>query len=92
MLLLNEIYIYRFLDINIYISFKQYTYFIEIFYILLIHSLYRVATVRGKNLENKTFSRSWKSKGISFFSQENLEKNEKVMEKSGNYKNFQKSC
>ena len=43
--------------------------------------MYRVATVRGKNLE--TFSRSWKSKGISFFSLKNLEKKEKSWKSQG---------
>ena len=43
---------------------------------------HRVATVREKMLENEKCSRSGKSQGISF----------SVMEKSGNFKKFEKDC
>ena len=42
-----------------------------------VTNLYRVATIREKVLENEKFSRS----GNYIFSQGNLKKNEKVMEK-----------
>ena len=52
----------------------------------------RVATVREKVLENEKFSRSGKSQGITFSVREILKKMKKVIEKSGNFKNFLKRC
>ena len=52
----------------------------------LSNNICRVATVREKVLENEKCSRS----GNFINRQGNLEKMKKVMEKSGNFKNFKK--
>ena len=52
---------------------------------------FRGATVREKILENEKKFRSGKSESF-IFRQGNLEKMKKVVEKSGNFKIFNKSC
>ena len=53
-------------------------------------SLYRVATVREKVLENEKISRSGKSQGITFSVREILKKNEKSHGKVREFQNLPK--
>ena len=55
-------------------------------------ALNRVATVREKVLENEKKKQVREKSGYYIFSQGNLKKMKKVMEKSGNFKIFLKRC